>query len=1724
MADVNIDAISLQIESDSSKAEQSLNNLAASLTNLKKSLSGLSSGVKNLNALSTALGNISKTNVGTTIDAIATSLSRLNGIDTRSGGLNALANTLARISRTEFDPRKVTAFADSIQRLGNVRNLDQITGGMTRLVNATNRLGQTQLQLGGSGADLGTTMMSAMAGMPDFAALAASANSAKKSIAGVSDVSSAFKKASSEVNAIIKTLATGFVNMGKAIGTAYLKLGQLVGSGITNGLNSLVSRLKGLTSLSGGIKTLSTNFKTLLATMLGFRGIMSIFNWTKSMISLGSEVTEVDHIVESVFGENMVGYVDDWANNAIEKFGIAAVEAKKYAGRLSAMFQASNVGAKQAGEMGMRLTELAGDLSAFYNIDTDTAFKKVQSGMAGMVRPLRDLGIDLTAATLQEYALSQGIEKSYSSMTQAEKVMLRYQYLMNATKTQQGDFERTSQSLANSMRTFKAYAQAVTTQLGVGLGAAIRHVVVWMNGLMKVILKATQAFATFMQTLFGKYKGGASGIALDSGEIGDAAESAGDLSDSAGSAADGLDDASDSAKKLKKDLSVLPFDELNQLNKDVEQASSGSGGAGGAGGGVGGLDGFDLDDTWMNDAVNMFDTSKLPDAISRWAERIKSAFEDEDWQRLGKVLSEGLNKGINKIYDLLDPSKVQPKIKKFTDAFTKTFNSLVDNLQFNKMGRTVGRGINNLVYFINQTIEGINWKNLGSQFSRGFNGLLYEVDWDQVGRAFANRLNILWHTLEGSVGSLDWAKLGNSFADGVSGLTERIDYNSIARTLSNGLAGIATAVREFAENFPWARNGMLLASGVNNFIKHFPDKEIAAAISKTVNGMVDGFNALTDPQRGINFKELGTKLGDLFRETINTVDYQELGNLLSNIWNDAWAMLKGFVKSLGDKEGKGTGIGKAIQETLSTAIKKVKVEDMSDAIRTLVKKVMEDIATIFGDTESMTKLGNDIGTVINDFFSDDSMMSSAAQAINSVADGILAIFKGALSNINMGEVASGIGDFIKEIDWKDIVTIAGPVIVAKAALGVGHLGFGAIKNAISAKMATALTGVTPSLTMVAAGITAVALAMGVVESTKSDFENASKEVQDLSKQATDSANQIKNIKSSINDALYDSASDTMVKKTILSPYLEDLSRLSKKTGDLTEKEQALVDQAFAAIIREYPNLAETLKQHKGDLQGVVDTVEAYMASVIESAKADAYYEKMREAAGVLIDAEETLRQANEKQKQTQEELNTTREQAVELAKQLGDSRVDEIDSLENINQKVGLAQTLAQEYYGTQVQLNGETVSYGEAIEMLTGKIADLNTDANVNNETIKTSKNTVTEAKDAVNGLAESYTNLTSGEGSVASATETIGANTEVVSSNTEEINKNKEANEGMNEAANKTPSLFDLVKTAISGFASKLLNTFPSKESVTNKAENIPEGAKAGIENKQEDAFAAATSLGAGLLAAFATALAIESPSKEFSDKAEFIPEGVAQGVENKKDVASDAMTSLIEAMDQAAELALDQFGQNLYTLGGEAITEGLQKGIEDALNTYNLPSVFDQAFSDITDTLSGYDSTFYDIGQSLMENINSGLSSIDLQLPKIDVAWDTYTYGNGGWFELPRFNLEWYAKGGLFTKATIAGFGEAGNEAALPLENKRVMNMIASAIVDNSNGAMGMDEQTMASAVTRGMIQAMMSGADSAQRPVYNIEVRTENNEVLARAVLDGLDSIDYRNSATPKIATF
>ena len=241
---------------------------------------------------------------------------------------------------------------------------------------------------------------------------------------------------------------------------------------------------------------------------------------------------------------------------------------------------------------------------------------------------------------------------------------------------------------------------------------------------------------------------------------------------------------------LKKALSVLSFDELNQLS---ESASAAGGALGGIGGG-GGLDNIQTPtfgglSNALDDAINNGENF-----VSLFAHRIRKAIKSENWQALGIVLANELNKGLQKVYDVISWKNVGPKITAFTTAFTETFNSLATHFDWDLLGRTVGTGVNTIVNTLNQLADGIDWINLGSKMSEGFNGLFDEVDWNNLGHLIGNKFRIAWDMFAGFVKDLDYQDIGRSVAELLtSALWNSDDEGKIAAGISGAFLAIKVA-------------------------------------------------------------------------------------------------------------------------------------------------------------------------------------------------------------------------------------------------------------------------------------------------------------------------------------------------------------------------------------------------------------------------------------------------------------------------------------------------------------------------------------------------------------------------------------------------------------------------------------------------------------------------------------------------------------------------------------------------------------------------------------------------------------------------------------------------------------------------------------------------------------------------------------------------------------------
>ena len=203
-------------------------------------------------------------------------------------------------------------------------------------------------------------------------------------------------------------------------------------------------------------------------------------------LEVASDLQEVQNVVDTTFGDK-AGVIDRWAKKAGTQFGLTELQAKHFSSTLGSMFKSSNVDGDIV-KMSTDLAGLAGDMASFYNLDFEQAFDKIRAGISGEVEPLRQLGINMSVANLEAYAMAEGITKSYNEMSQAEQTMLRYNYMMDATTDAQGDFARTSDSYANSVRTLQNSIEELKATLGDGLLEPVTEAVNAINDLFSLLL------------------------------------------------------------------------------------------------------------------------------------------------------------------------------------------------------------------------------------------------------------------------------------------------------------------------------------------------------------------------------------------------------------------------------------------------------------------------------------------------------------------------------------------------------------------------------------------------------------------------------------------------------------------------------------------------------------------------------------------------------------------------------------------------------------------------------------------------------------------------------------------------------------------------------------------------------------------------------------------------------------------------------------------------------------------------------------------------------------------------------------------------------------------------------------------------------------------------------------------------------------------------------------
>lgn len=522
MADnVEMQGIEFQIVNDSAAASAGVEVLAKKLTELKTSISGsttaLSKVAAGISQIKNAVNNMNTGDFANKINRISSSLSNLKG-QTDSLKISAsIGNQLAAINQAitnlpDTPGEKLRNLASGLQPLSELGR-----SNMTSFINQLKKLPEVIQELEKADIDKFTQQMK--------------------------DLASAMKPFADEMNKV----SSGFSAFPS-------RIQRLITS--TEQYNGTVRRA-----------TTSTN-----AWNSALKAISFVAIYRAAAKLLGIAIAKSSQYTEdlNLFTVSMGKYAEEaynYAQKVSEVMGIDPAEWMRNQGVFNTIIAGFGVAGDKAAFMAKNLTQLGYDLASFYNIDFESAMQKVQSGISGELEPLRRLGYDLSVARLEQERLNLGIDKSVSSMTQAEKSQLRYYAMMTQVTQVQGDMARTLENPANMLRVLRAELE----QAARAVGNIFIPILTKVLPIAIAVASALQEIIAAIAALFG--------VTVKSPKWGDAIGSA---SAGSGAIADNMDSAAGSAKELKRYLAG--FDELNVLPDQ-----SNGGGGGGAGGGGGGL-------------------------------------------------------------------------------------------------------------------------------------------------------------------------------------------------------------------------------------------------------------------------------------------------------------------------------------------------------------------------------------------------------------------------------------------------------------------------------------------------------------------------------------------------------------------------------------------------------------------------------------------------------------------------------------------------------------------------------------------------------------------------------------------------------------------------------------------------------------------------------------------------------------------------------------------------------------------------------------------------------------------------------------------------------------------------------------------------------------------------------------------------------------------------------
>ena len=706
MADVDITSLSVEISAESQGAELNIDKLATAISNLRTN------------------GNVAK--VCSSLDKLSASISALKSASTGLDGLS-----------------KITSFMNG---LANV-DLTQSAKGIRSVANALNKISSFNLgNMDFSG--LGSKMNSLKNGLSPISSIS---DSSIKSLRGVSSAINSIAKIPSITKKLDSKTLDDFAEVCKKVASAISPLASKLDK-VGRSFSSLPSKIKSAvnstTRFSSANQKASTSLSSLASQLEAIKkraaqlvSLKAIATYLANAVTKFNDFYEATDLFNNAMGE-LSGQATELINKMESLLGIDPTEAMTNIATIQSLATSFGLASDKAYILSKNLTQLAYDESSYWNKDTATTFTAIASAISGELEPIRRLGVDLSQARLQQELLALGFNKQVSSLSQADKAVLRYIAIMKQTTNIQGNLAQTISSPANMVRILKSEISQLAKAVGQLLYPAFKAI-------LPVLIAAVDLIKEFVVSLASVF-----GQKIEFTDFSKTQKDIGGVT----SAMDDTADATKAAAKAAKDY-TMGFDELNIIDPSQNSGSSGSGSGGAAGNLLGDVD------------LSQYDMFK--DYAGSAVDEIKAKLKSLDSFQIGTQIGEQLNKLMGMIYNAIHSIDWASLGAFFADGV----NGLVDSVDWDLFGRLLADR------FI------IEFELLG--------GFLSQLDWTSVLNAFIDGFSGFFHELSDWIATVDWTGVGKQLTDKLSDALQNVEIEKLARVFFNFITDSINAVSDF---------------------------------------------------------------------------------------------------------------------------------------------------------------------------------------------------------------------------------------------------------------------------------------------------------------------------------------------------------------------------------------------------------------------------------------------------------------------------------------------------------------------------------------------------------------------------------------------------------------------------------------------------------------------------------------------------------------------------------------------------------------------------------------------------------------------------------------------------------------------------------------------------------------------------------------------------------------